>query len=338
MIRVICYPLAILYRLVTSARNLFYDRGLLKSYRSVLPVISVGNIQVGGSGKTPLVRSLVSKLQGMGHRPVVLSRGYGGSIAGPHLVTAKDSAQLVGDEALLHLGNGPVVIARRRVEGAKFIERLALGDVIVLDDGLQHRALFRDLEVVTVNCENQAAVEAFLQGALFPCGRFREDRDRALSRADIVVFNSRNSTPLSGELLDHLTSSLPDRVAHFQSCLKSVWVESIIAKQTLPDNTEVELLCGIANPAGFIETVTKLNLQIAKAHTFPDHHIFTSQEIDRIKQTKLPVICTEKDAVKLQSFAWPMLYVLRFELSVEPEEAFAVRLQRALTEKNAASD
>ena len=184
--------LSAIYNLLTKVRNLLYDKGILSSYKSNLKVISVGNISVGGTGKTPLVIYLSKILKDKGYKPVVLSRGYKGSIKGPHLITDTNTYHEVGDEPLLikNLASVPVVIAKKRVKGAKIIEELKLGDIIILDDGFQHRALKRDLDIVCIDASSEESVSKFFTDKLMPAGRLRESRASGLKRANAVVFFS----------------------------------------------------------------------------------------------------------------------------------------------------
>ncbi|MCB0339563.1 MAG: tetraacyldisaccharide 4'-kinase, partial [Bdellovibrionales bacterium] len=182
-------------------RNWLFDNKVFSIYKSNLPVICVGNLSAGGNGKTPLVRMIVSELQKIGMQPVVVSRGYGGKIKGPYKVSVSDTPIDVGDEALIYAGDGvPTVIGRSRVAAVKFVESNKVGNVVVLDDGFQHRWLARDLNIVTVNCATDSDVEAFLVGHLLPLGRFRENRDRALSRADMIVFARRSLSDGDGDI------------------------------------------------------------------------------------------------------------------------------------------
>ena len=167
-----------LFQVGVEVRNYLFDVGLRKQAKSKLPVISIGNITVGGSGKTPVSALMVETLIELGKKPVLLSRGYGGSSKGPTLVKVETTAKLVGDEALMQARGFnfeiPVVISRKRSLGAKFIEENNLGDIIVLDDGFQHRMLSRDLDIVVLDISEKNFETRFKLGRMLPAGRFRE--------------------------------------------------------------------------------------------------------------------------------------------------------------------
>ena len=155
-----------IYDAITRVRNFAYDRGWLEVYRSPLKVISVGNITAGGNGKTPLCLLIVKELRNAGFSPVILTRGYGGSTKSVKKVTEEDGPAEVGDEAvmLFRRTGGPVVIGANRVQAVKMIESERLGDIVLLDDGFQHRRLARDVDIVTINVGSDEAVMGFLRG------------------------------------------------------------------------------------------------------------------------------------------------------------------------------
>lgn len=178
-----------------------------------------------GTAKPLLALHICSILQKEGQRPVLLSRGYGGSLAGPALVDpVQHSAREVGDEPfmLAALFGLTVVVARRRAAGARFIEQRSLGDVIVLDDGFQHRALRRTRDIVAVYLGDMRAAGNFKQGMLLPFGRFRERKARGLERADAIVFSSRSFSPVDRELLK-IVGDLPrDKPLFFSHLMNPV--------------------------------------------------------------------------------------------------------------------
>lgn len=328
------------YGVVVRARNALFDCGVLRTYRSRLKVISVGNVTVGGTAKTPLCIYLARELSSLGRRPVILSRGYGGSTVGPHLVTEQDSADRVGDEPLLmqRLAKVPVLVARRRVAGAKFIEAHNLGDVIILDDGLQHRWLGRDLEIVCVNTATPEAVESFVAGALLPCGTLREPRARALARADVVVLSERRA--MTGALgawpapNPRLLECLPKHVAIFRSALKVGAARRLSDGQELAPSSSgpVVAFCGIANPEGFFETVRSAGFNVVAERAFPDHHPFAAQELESLigQYPGAILLCTAKDAVRIPSQFKAKIYGLDVDLLITQADAFRLAVREAL--------
>lgn len=325
--------LAGFYRIATAFRNVLFDKKILKSYRSRLPVISVGNVTAGGNAKTPIVIFLVQELLKRGFKPVVLSRGYGGSIRGPHLVSPSDSAATVGDEPLLiqHATARPVVIAARRVAGASYIEAQALGDVIVLDDGFQHRWLERDIDIVSVNIGTPDARAAFIQGDLLPFGLFREGRTRALQRADIVIFSERKPIQTSTEPDSSLFRIIPRDVQLYRSSFEPRGVLGIDGSEKLSP-VPVVAFCGIANPDGFFQTLGESGFPLLDSRRFPDHHVFGDAEISQMKleHPGVPLVCTEKDAIRIPANQRQGIYMLRIEARVTPADAFVTQICRAI--------
>ena len=283
-----------LYGVLTSARNSLFDCGLFGAYISKLPVLSVGNLSVGGNGKTPLCIYIAQRLQSMGRRPVVLLRGYGGAARGPRIVAPDDAVTLAGDEAVMLAQSriGRVLIARRRVAGTRLIERSELGDVIILDDGFQHRWLARKLDIIALDASSEESIADFIQGRLLPGGRFRENRNRGLARAHAVVINSRSTKVLSAEQVNRVREVLPANVLVFSSHLRHT---------AMTVKGSAVAVCGLANPGGFFESVRSLGFSDVIEKAFPDHHIFTAAELDQIleQNQSSQFICSPKDFVRL---------------------------------------
>jgi len=325
-------PLSVLYGAASSLRNKLYDKGLLGTHRSSLPVISVGNLTAGGSGKTPLCIFLAEALLERGHKPVILSRGYGGKLKGPHVVSPDDGFENVGDEPLLMARRKkfPVVICRKRVLGARYIEAQKLGSVIILDDGFQHRALSRDLDIVTINIGHRRAVQDFVAGRLLPAGGFRENRERALKRARAIVLASRNlDVPL--EIAEEIKRFVSGNVPVFKSFLQVQAVCSLSGSQVLEPKPAVAF-CGIANPEGFMGTLEALGYTCIAKYVFPDHYCYTRQDIERMQKAHpaVPLVCTEKDGIRLAGIASHRIFQLLVKTRVEPEEEFLALISRVL--------
>jgi len=292
-------PISFCFGFITRIRNLFYDFGFLRSFRSKLPVISVGNILVGGSGKTPSVIFLCNLLSSKGYRPIVLSRGYKGKAKGPQLVTKIDSALDVGDEPKLMFQRGCiVVVAKNKVSGLKFIEERDLGELVILDDGFQSRYISRDFDIVCVDARTEKAVVDLEQGHLLPWGKARENLDRSINRIDalFIPINSLDNT--KDALYQRIRQKFPSRVDDFKISTKTLKVQNLFG-QTLPAQS-VGAFTGIANPQKFFDTLKSLGFEITKTYTFSDHHTFQAEDLIRInRQCSDPLVCSEKDIVKI---------------------------------------
>lgn len=331
--------LSLLYGMITRVRNALYDRGLLRSYTSSLPIISIGNLTAGGNGKTPLCLYLVEELRSRGRKPVILSRGYGGRFKGPYLVNPVDAPGDVGDEPLLmaRTSKVPVVIARSRSQGARMIERDKLGDVIVLDDGFQHRALARDLDIVSMFAGSEEAVDSFVRGEILPLGRFREDRDAGMQRADLFVVSYRNVVPLGEEMpvVDaRILSLVPSGVTVFRAAYDFLEVSSLQSGAVIRPQ-KVHAFAGIANPQGFFKSLEKVGFVVEERHQFPDHYAFTEAKLAGLVDAHPGTlfVCTEKDAVKIRGMSERVVSAFaefRVRLKVVPSDAFIVAVTRSI--------
>lgn len=312
-------PFSALYGAVVGARNALYDAGILRAYCSSLPVLCVGNVTAGGSGKTPFAHFLCRGLLERGERPVILSRGHGGVEEGPKLVSGSDDARAVGDEAILHresLPDCPIVIARRRADGARFIEREKLGTVIVLDDGFQHRALLRTGNILLLDCSSEDAIARWERGHLLPAGYLREPLRSALRRADVVVFASKGVGASAPRI------SFPEERC-FQFSLRPVGLRDAVTNvpQELSwlRGNELTAAAAIGDPEQFFRMLVELGAKLVRTKGFPDHHAYSSNDWASLGEG--PVICTAKDAVKLRGFARPgRLFVLELEGGFRDEE------------------
>lgn len=335
--RVLLKVSSALYGAITWCRGWLYDHRFIRSYKSSLPVVSVGNITAGGNGKTPLCLFIAEELAKRGYRPAILSRGYGGKLRGPHKVTSDDTPSDVGDEPILLARRGfPVYIARSRVKGVQLIEREGEASVVLLDDGLQHRALCRDVDIVSIFAGTDSSVEDFIRGELLPLGMFREPRRRALQRASLVVVSQRRvlSAGELPEIDERLLRLLPVPSTVFRSYLEPNGVHWVESHESLIPGT-IGAFAGIANPEGFFRSLEQLGFVIAARHAYPDHHPFEESEL-REKMAiypNLPFVCTEKDAVKLGEFDEALrkrIAVLRVTARVVPEDAFMVQIERRI--------
>jgi tetraacyldisaccharide 4'-kinase len=329
--------LSFLYGVIVTVRGFLYDKGYFKSYRSPLPVISVGNVTAGGNGKTPLCLALADELRKRGYTPAILSRGYGGSRKGPYRVKGSDSYREVGDEPVLMARAGtPVFIARKRVAGIKLIEQDQSINVVILDDGFQHRALSRVLDIVSVFVGSERAIEDFRGGALLPLGMFRESRDRALRRAQVIVLSSRSldAAGKTKEVNPSVSALLPDSAAVFRSSLTLDGVRTLEGDRDVAPS-QICAIAAIGNPDGFFSSLDSLGFVIRERFVFPDHHVFGEAEIREIlgRFPELLFVCTAKDAVKLGDLPHELrqrFAVLSVKAQVYPADAFFVSVERAI--------
>jgi len=291
---ILLLPLSWLYRAVMAVRRMFYEQGWLPSYRIARPVIVVGNLTVGGTGKTPFVAWLAEKLTERGLRVGILSRGYGGSSTVPRVVEPNAAWQQVGDEPLLlrqRTGCDVVVSVDRALGAEMLVQRGA--DVIVSDDGLQHLRLARDLEVVVVD-----GARGFGNGRLLPAGPLREPSSRT-ALANLVVINGRpehasiTRLPVSRDLPAVQMTLFAGRVLPVAGARADRALESFRGQR-------VHAVAGIGNPWRFFADLRGRGLDLVE-HAFPDHHPFTAADL--AFGDGAPVLMTEKDAVKCRAFA-----------------------------------
>jgi tetraacyldisaccharide 4'-kinase len=278
-------PLSVIYRAVSGARRFAYARHLLRASALSCPVIVVGNLTVGGTGKTPLVCWLAEQLTQLGFRPGVVTRGYGGSVRAPRLVHATDTPELVGDEAILlsRRSRSPVATGHNRPAAAQLLINAGC-DVIVSDDGLQHYALARDCEIIVIDGDRR-----FGNGRLLPAGPLREAPSR-MRRADAMVLNGGTGQS-EGALRMRLLAS--GAVAMKYGTVKPLREFS---------GQPVHAVAAIGNPQRFFATLRLLGIEVIE-HPLPDHAPLKRDDISFADD--LPVLMTEKDAVKCREIAGP---------------------------------
>jgi tetraacyldisaccharide 4'-kinase len=275
-------PLASLFGLGVRARNAFYDRGLIRAHRLRGPVVSIGNLSVGGSGKTPFVLLLGDLLKARGLKFDVLSRGYGRKTKGVALVDPAGSARDFGDEPLLIARrlSVPVVVGEERYAAGMFAEKKFGPQLHLLDDGFQHRSLARDFDIVLVTPED-------IRDRLLPAGRLREPLS-SLRRADAIVLTSGASQeefPLDGKL---------------------VWrARRGIVPTNVPSRPVV--FCGIARPKNFVLQLRTAGIEPVAEAFYRDHHAYSEQDIRDLLSLQRRseaggFVTTEKDAVNLGGF------------------------------------
>jgi tetraacyldisaccharide 4'-kinase len=332
MKRILLYLLSKPYGFIIRQRNLLFEARILKVYESKIPVVSVGNITAGGNAKTPLCIYLAEELKKKGFRPVVLTRGYGGSVAGPALVQESHTPGEVGDEAKLisQKLSLPVVVSRKRVAGARLIEAERLGDVIILDDGFQHRYLARAFDLVSIDSGSEAAIETFLAGNLLPLGMFREPRS-SLARTQAIILAERGYRKNSPATDPRVLALLPAQTPVYRAIVQAEMPRDIHTGAMLQAK-EVVAICGLANPEGFFATVKNLGIEAVHEKAFPDHHRYTTNDVQSLMKTfpGVPVVCTEKDAVKLRLLGIDGIFSIGITLKLHPADAFIVQVVRSV--------
>lgn len=303
-------PFALLFAIGTAVRRHAYRRGWRRVHRVGVPVVVVGNLTVGGTGKSPLVAALALGLRRRGFRPGILTRGYGAADEAARRVSADSDPVQVGDEPrMLARDTGlPVVASVDRVAGARMLEADGV-DVIVCDDGLQHYALARQFEIVVVD-----ALRGLGNGRLLPAGPLREGPER-LASVDVVVLNG-------------VESVTPAERARWQA-REGLWTMRLIpeAARNLLDPREwralehfrgqrVHAVAGIGHPARFFATLRAAGIEPIE-HPFPDHHAFVAADLDF--GDGLSVLMTAKDAVKCRAFAQASWFELPVVVHLQPD-------------------
>ena len=306
------WPLSFVYAGVTATRNWLFDAGIRRVHRVGVRVVSVGNLTVGGTGKTPLVVELVARARAAGFVPGVLARGYGRA-AGAEL----------NDEGLLLRGRYPdlpQVQDPDRVAGAERLIAEHGVDLVILDDGFQHRRLGRDHDIVCVD-----ARDPFARFRTLPAGDLREPVS-GLRRADAVVMT--RAAGLDDAALEQRVQAIRRRAGRRADLPVFAAVHRPRDLLHLPDGTvepverlagrRVHLLAAIARPESFVTTVRELGADVDRVHRFPDHHLFTAAELLAVRTAAADrdavVVTTEKDAVKLGPDAGRVI-VLRIDLA-----------------------
>ncbi len=307
------YPLSLIYSLTVSVRSKLYGIGVFKRSSVKVPVIIVGNVTVGGTGKTPLVIWLTKYLQTKGFRVGVISRGYGGSSPQwPVDVTLLEKPEIVGDEAVLLRNNLdiPIAVSPVRLDSAQLLVDKHDVNIIISDDGLQHLALKRDLEIVVIDAKQQ-----FGNSRLLPSGPLRQTPESIHPDAIKLYSGDHN--------LDDFEFSMNFRPVAF----RSLYSPEQEVETNFFNNTEVNAIAGIGNPEKFFNTLKSLNIRVI-ARSFPDHHAYQSGDFNF--SNNKPILMTEKDAVKCREFNLPNAWYL--EIEAQPNQAFINKLEQSIDE------
>lgn len=298
-------PFSLIYGVVIFLRRWFYQIGILKIWRAPIPVIIVGNLTVGGNGKTPLVIWLVKQFTARGYRVGVVSRGYGGkSDHYPCIVTSETKASEAGDEPVLIYQHTkvPVAVAPKRVQAAKALLAKYSLDLIISDDGLQHYALGRESEIVVIDGQF-----GFGNRFLLPAGPMREIRSRLKSVELIVINGDTEKLLLPANIVKATMTIKPGNAINLftgESCavtrLKSV-----------------HAMAGIGHPDKFFTMLKKMGIVLEKCYPFTDHHVYSAHELIPLASPDEVLLMTEKDAIKCQSFAKSNWWYLPIEVELD---------------------
>jgi tetraacyldisaccharide 4'-kinase len=302
-------PLALLFRLLAAVRTLLYRLGIKKSERLPVPVIVVGNIFIGGTGKTPLTIWLAEALRAAGLRPGVISRGHGGATSAPRAVTPQSSPAEVGDEPLLIAARAgcPVVVGRQRAEaGRALLAAHPDVNVLITDDGLQHYALGRDIEIVLFDGRGVG------NGWLLPAGPLREPPSR---RRDFTVVNAPEITPA----LARAVGGQPFRMGLAGDFAEPLMRPEACVPLARLKGKRIVAAAGIGNPGRFFAMLRGAGLTIEEL-PLPDHHDFLDRPFDRVDADV--ILITEKDAVKCRQLDNlkddPRLWVVPVTARIDP--------------------
>ncbi len=295
-------PFSLLFLLVSGLRRLLFKSGLLPSYRAPVPVIVVGNLSVGGNGKTPVVIWLVQQLQQRGFSVGVISRGYGGqSKIYPLSVKADSDPVQVGDEPVLIAKRTkvPLCISPNRQQAIELLLQQHPCDLIISDDGLQHYKLQRDIEIVVMDAERGLG-----NGFVLPAGPLRELPSR-LNGADLIIANGhpRQDCDVTMKLVPKYAVNLLTQ-----------------EKRLLTEFNQVSAIAGIGNPQRFFNMLRELNIELSETRAFQDHQHYHPALFTKLAENR-PLFMTEKDAVKCTLFAQPNWWYVPVETEIHGEKA-----------------
>lgn len=304
-------PLSALY-----AAGRRFHQSTRRTYRSTLPVVCIGNIVAGGSGKTPTVIALVHLIResSLFQTPCVLTRGYGGALTGPTLVDLDHHAAAdVGDEALLLAHHAPVIVSHDRVAGAKLAE-LSGADIIIMDDGFQNPSLHKTLSILVID-----AAYGLGNGRQIPAGPLRESLAAALRRADAVLA----ITPPNGTATD----------GPWNNTQKPVLRAQLMPAATIDPTIPLMAFAGLGRPEKFFETLSAFGAKVISTHAFADHHPYTDADLAPLaaqaEEKKATLITTEKDYVRLPPAYRDKVAVLPVELRFQsPDDVLNLLRQK----------
>lgn len=344
LLRTLLYILSLVYRTAVKMRLRLYYKGVFKTRRLPCRVISVGNITSGGSGKTPIAMHLALMFRKNGKRAVIISRGYRGTSSrgvaevsdGENVLLGPEEA---GDEPYLmarRLKGIPVVVGSDRFKAGEYAVKKFSPDYIILDDGFQHLRLFREFDILLLD-----AYTGFGNEYLLPRGILREPLE-GIKRADMVIVKGDSGLRSSAEMtIKRLAPTVPlFRVSYRPSRLVDLR-DGRVFDPTRISGTEVVALAGIAFPESFLKTIEELKAKAARRMIFPDHHIYTPADMEKIRKEAGPltVITTEKDGVKIEKFVrdgapGPTILAMTIDTEMDDQRGFEKALQKRFIRVN----
>jgi tetraacyldisaccharide 4'-kinase len=324
-------PLSVFYGVITRTRHALYRNGIFRTHDLNAPVISIGNITVGGTGKTPLVAWFANALAEREKKVCVLTRGYGRENSSQRILVSNGKeiladAKTGGDEPLMLAENlinrAAVVCDKDRASAGRWAKENLGSDVFILDDGFQHLRIKRTLDIVAVDATNP-----FGNGCLLPRGRLRE-RLSSLRRADCIIITKTNL----GEDIDELRATLeshskgrPVFFSRFRTIgAKNVGNNKFVELKTLPDPCAA--FCALGNPKAFFKQIKHADFMSVHKKAFRDHHYYTQQDIEELEREAKEkdarcLMTTAKDAVKLRGLKFELpCYALEIEVEIDEEE------------------
>ena len=343
-------PLAVTFSVLVRSRNFLYEFRLLPMQRPTPQVISVGNLTVGGTGKTPFVLWLAEALQARGYQVGILTRGYKGSQTGTVVVgvqgEVRTSPSEVGDEAVMLARTFPGVVlaGKNRMAAAELACRDFQTDIVLVDDGFQHRQLQRDIDVLLINASH--GQRGLGNGWLLPAGPLREPLSSA-GRTDIIVFtkgrppaqNAQN-TKNTSDRLDFQNQKFGHKPIFYADLKPTALVQSVQQTwQELPlvllEHRRVLAVAGIADPVPFYSMLRDREVELTQVLSFPDHHAYTQADWQTILAASRScdlVVTTEKDLVKLEQFPFPAgkLVALRVRMEIRDADQLLTAIERQL--------
>ena len=275
---------------------------LKKEKKIPLPTICVGNIVIGGTGKTPLTIALRKILSKKFNNIFVLTRGYGGSLSHAKIVDNKDDASSVGDEAMIHAEEGFTCVSKNRIDGAHLCLQ-ENADLLILDDGLQSKHIKKDLSFILIDSIYQLGNER-----IFPSGPLRESLQSGIQKADAIFLIGNK------------------KIIFDINCLrnKPIFYAKKIVKIPKIKSKNVYAFCGIGFPENFFDALNTKGLNIVKKKKFGDHHTYKDREIEEIidfsKNRKLEILTTKKDIIKIDHKFWKYINVVDLKIKVESEK------------------
>lgn len=338
-LRLLLLPFSLVFRIIVSVRNLLFDKGIKPVYPIPGKAVCIGNLAVGGTGKSPMTAYLTNLLLQKGTKPAILSRGYGRKTKGLRMASNEDTATTIGDEPFMYFrrftGKVPVIVAEKRKEGVEAIRSTDTEAVILLDDAFQHRHVKAGLQIVLTTF-NRPLFSDFM----LPAGNLREPAS-GLKRADIVVV-TKSPPSLAEDRKDHYRSKL-----HFDP--SRIFFSSIAYDKMVPlnagdweDPETILLVTGIADPQQLQAELSKR--AAVELIRFPDHHAFSASDLEQIQRKidtfagrRFAIVTTEKDAVRLVDFQdHPVLknnpwFYQSMHVKIDREQEFNELIRRYVT-------